>query len=154
MFVSQNTGKFAAGRRQQAPEARGIHRAGDNREQNGIRGGRQQAGEQPSRARIPALHAVAKPAARSLHDKTVPHASFLHCSALLAVLLRSSSRICLYLSGRRRDESCLSSRGSFKCLGITSDEEESLSILIAKAGPAQAQLLTWDRSNGSLVVHQ
>lgn len=44
--------------------------------------------------------------------------------------------------------------GSFKCLGITSDEGESLSILIARAGPAQAQPLTWDGSRGSLVVPQ
>lgn len=39
-------------------------------------------------------------------------------------------------------------------LGITSDEEECLSTLIAKADPAQAQPLTQDKSGGSLVVHQ
>lgn len=42
-------------------QARGMWRAGDNREQNRIWGGGQQAGQQPSRARSPALHAAAKP---------------------------------------------------------------------------------------------
>lgn len=40
------------------------------------------------------------------------------------------------------------------CLGITSDEEESLFILITKKDTAQAQPLSWDRSNRSLVIHQ
>lgn len=42
-------------------QARGMWRAGDNREQNRIWEGGQQAGQQPSRARSPTLHAAAKP---------------------------------------------------------------------------------------------
>lgn len=43
---------------------------------------------------------------------------------------------------------------SSKCLGITSDEEESLSVLIAQADSVKAQLLTQGSSRRNLIVHQ
>lgn len=43
---------------------------------------------------------------------------------------------------------------SSKCLGITSDEEESLSVLIAQADSVKAQLLNQGSSRRNLIVHQ
>lgn len=50
------------------------------------------------------------------------------------------------------DVNLLESRS--KCLGITSDEEESLSVLIAQPDSVKAQLLTLRSSRRNLIVHQ
>lgn len=39
-------------------------------------------------------------------------------------------------------------------MGISSDKEESLVMLIIKNDTVEAQPLSWDRSNRSLVIHQ
>lgn len=59
-------------------------------------------------------------AAGSLHDKTVLHAGFLHCSVFLVVLPRSIRRACLFSSGRKGSwDLSLSQWGSVFLCGIT-----------------------------------